>query len=316
MLPPTPVRLHRRTQPHSIPPKPGYFEKISCAPCAGPAGQAAEDTAGSLAIGKRVVAKGAVRRTIYAMDRVGGRVDDRTLGAGSQPDGQAAMRVLIVEDEVRLARNIAKALQETASFAVDISTDGEDGQHQAQSNPYDLVLLDLMLPGIGGLDILQHLRRRGSRVPVLILTARDATEDVIRGLNLGGDDYLIKPFDMGELIARCQALIRRNYDRPDPVVSVGPLSVDTCGRLVRLRGQPVVLPAMEYRLLEYLVLRAGQIVTKEEIVEHLYDFHAERFSNVVEVYISSLRRKLDPGPPHRLIHTLRGQGYLVGELPG
>jgi two-component system response regulator PhoP len=195
------------------------------------------------------------------------------------------MRILIVEDEVRLARNIAKALRETASFAVDISTDGEDGQHQAQSNPYDLIVLDLMLPGIGGLDILQHLRRRGNRVPVLILTARDATEDVIRGLNLGGDDYLIKPFDMGELIARCQALIRRNYDRPDPVASVGPLSVDTSARLVTLRGQPVVLPAMEYRLLEYLVLRAGQIVTKEEIVEHLYDFHAERFSNVVEVYI-------------------------------
>lgn len=225
------------------------------------------------------------------------------------------MRILIVEDEVRLARNIAKALRETASFAVDISTDGEDGQHQAQSNPYDLIVLDLMLPGIGGLDILQHLRRRGNRVPVLILTARDATEDVIRGLNLGGDDYLIKPFDMGELIARCQALIRRNYDRPDPVASVGPLSVDTSARLVTLRGKPVVLPAMEYRLLEYLVLRAGQIVTKEEIVEHLYDFHAERFSNVVEVYVSSLRRKLDPGPPYRLIHTLRGQGYLVGELP-
>ena len=225
------------------------------------------------------------------------------------------VRVLIVEDEIRLARNIARALQETASFAVDISTDGEDGLHQAQSNPYDLIVLDLMLPKVSGLDILRRLREHGSRVPVVILTARDTTEDVIRGLNLGSDDYLTKPFDMGELIARCQALIRRTYDRPNPVVSVGRLSVDTAGRMVTVDDRPLTLPAMEYRLLEYLVLRAGQIVTKEEIVEHLYDFNAERFSNVVEVYISALRKKLDPGPRHTLIHTVRGQGYFIGEPP-
>ena len=224
------------------------------------------------------------------------------------------MRVLIVEDEIRLARNVAKALRETASFAVDISTDGEDGRHQALSNPYDLIVLDLMLPKVSGLDILQHLRRDGNRVPVLILTARDTTDDVIKGLSLGSDDYLTKPFDMGELIARCQALVRRNYDRPDPVVSVGELSVDTSSRVVTFQGRPVILPAMEYRLLEYLVLRAGQVVTKAEIVDHLYDFNAENFSNVVEVYISALRKKLDPGPGHRLIHTVRGQGYLVGEM--
>lgn len=225
------------------------------------------------------------------------------------------MRVLIVEDEVRLARNVAKALRETASFAVDISTDGEDGQHQALSNPYDLVILDLMLPKVAGLDILRRLRREGHRVPVLILTARDTTEDVVKGLNLGSDDYLTKPFDMSVLIARCHALIRRNYDRPDPIMSVGELSVDTASRMVTFRGQPVELPAMEYRLLEYLVLRTGQTVTKEEIIEHLYDFNAENFSNVVEVYISALRKKLDPGPAHRLIHTVRGQGYLLGERP-
>ena len=225
------------------------------------------------------------------------------------------MRVLIVEDEVRLARNIAKALKETTSFAVDISTDGEDGQHQALSNPYDLIVLDLMLPKVGGLDILARLRRDGDRVPVLVLTARDTTDDIIKGLNLGSDDYLTKPFDMGELIARCQALVRRNYDRPDPVVSVGMLSVDTSTHVVTFQGQAVALPAMEYRLLEYLALRAGQLVTKEEIVQHLYDFKAEKFSNVVEVYISALRRKLDPGPPYRLIHTVRGQGYRMGEMP-
>jgi DNA-binding response OmpR family regulator len=225
------------------------------------------------------------------------------------------VRVLIVEDEVCLARNIAKALTETTSFAVDVSTDGEDGQHQALSNPYDLIVLDLMLPKVGGLDILKRLRREGNRIPVLILTARDTTEDIIKGLNLGSDDYLTKPFDMGELIARCQALVRRNYDRPDPVVSVGELSVDTSTHVVTFQGRPVVLPAMEYRLLEYLALRAGQLVAKEEIVEHLYDFNAERFSNVVEVYISTLRKKLDPGPPYRLIHTVRGQGYQMGERP-
>lgn len=225
------------------------------------------------------------------------------------------MRVLIVEDEVRLARNVARALRESASFAVDICNDGEDGLHQALSNPYDLIVLDLLLPKVEGLDILARLRREGNRVPVLILTARDTTRDIIRGLNTGSDDYLTKPFDMGELIARCQALIRRHYDRPDPVVAVGELSVDTASRMVTYKGQTVSLPAMEYRLLEYLVLRAGQIVTKEEIVEHLYDFNAEKFSNVVEVYVSALRRKLDPGPPYHLIHTVRGQGYLVGDMP-
>jgi len=225
------------------------------------------------------------------------------------------VRVLIVEDEVRLARNVARALRETVSFAVDVSTDGEDGANQALSNPYDLIVLDLMLPKVSGLDILARLRHAGNRVPVLILTARDTTTDIIKGLNAGSDDYLTKPFDMGELIARCQALIRRHYDRPDPAVSVGELSVDTASRTVTFKNQPVSLPAMEYRLLEYLVLRAGQVVTKEEIVEHLYDFNAEKFSNVVEVYISALRKKLDPGPPHHLIHTIRGQGYLVGEMP-
>jgi len=225
------------------------------------------------------------------------------------------VRALIVEDEARLARNIAKALKETTSFAVDISTDGEDGRHQALSNPYDLIILDLMLPEIDGLQILKHLRDNGRRVPVLILTARDRTEDVIKGLDLGSDDYLAKPFDMGELIARCRALVRRTYDRPDPVVRVGAVSVDTSSRIVTCRGKPVTLPAMEYRLLEYLVLRAGQMVTKAEIIEHLYDFNSENFSNVVEVYVSSLRKKLDPGPQHRLIHTVRGQGYLIGEAP-
>jgi len=226
------------------------------------------------------------------------------------------MRVLIVEDEARLARNIAKAIRETTSYAVDISTDGEDGRHQVLSNPYDLIVLDLMLPKVDGMEILRALRRQGNRVPVLILTARDTTWDIIEGLDSGSDDYLTKPFDMGEFLARCKALVRRVYDRPDPVVSIGELSLDTSSRRVTFRGQRVSLRAMEYRLLEYLVLRAGQVVSKTEILEHLYDFNAETFSNVIKVYISALRRKLDAGSSSSaLIRTVRNQGYVIGDAP-
>lgn len=225
------------------------------------------------------------------------------------------MRVLIIEDEVRLACNIAKAIKETTSYAVDIATDGEDGQHQALSNPYDLIVLDLMLPRVPGLDILTRLRREGNRVPVLILTAKNTAQDVIRGLDAGSDDYLAKPFDMGEFLARCKALVRRTYDRPDPVVRVGGLSLDTSSRLVTLKGQRVVLRAMEYRLLEYLMFRAGQVVSKEEILDHLYDFNAESFSNVIEVYVSSLRKKVVAASARVSIRTIRGQGYLIEETP-
>jgi two-component system response regulator PhoP len=225
------------------------------------------------------------------------------------------MRVLIVEDEARLARNIAKALKETASYAVDISTNGEDGRHQALANPYDLIVLDLMLPKVGGLDILKSLRRQGSRVPVLILTARDTTEDIIQGLDCGSDDYMTKPFEIGEFIARCRALVRRTYDRPDPIIRLGDLSVDVSSRTVTLGQQRISLRAMEYRLLEYLMLRAGQIVSKTEILEHLYDFNAESFSNVVEVHVSALRRKLNTGSQRVGIQTVRGLGYVIREIP-
>jgi DNA-binding response OmpR family regulator len=226
------------------------------------------------------------------------------------------MRVLIVEDETKLARNIAKALKEAASYAVDISPDGEDGRHQALSNPYDLIVLDLMLPKVGGLDLLKSLRRHGSRVPVLILTAKDTTEDIIQGLDCGSDDYMTKPFEIEEFLARCRALVRRTYDRPDPIVRVGSLSVDLSSRIVTLDGQRLSLRAMEYRLLEYLVLRAGQIVSKTEILEHLYDFNAESFSNVVEVHISALRRKLNRSSQNVAIQTVRGLGYVIRETPG
>ncbi|MBP8910443.1 MAG: response regulator transcription factor [Phycisphaerae bacterium] len=223
------------------------------------------------------------------------------------------MRVLIIEDQTKLARNIANAIAETTSYAVDISYDGEDGQHQALSNRYDLIVLDLMLPKVSGLDILARLRREGNRVPVLILTARDTSEDIIRGLDAGSDDYLTKPFDMGEFLARCKALVRRTYDRPDPILRVGGLSLDTSSRTVAVQGQKVALRAMEYRLLEYLMFRAGQIVSKEEILDHLYDFNSESFSNVIEVHISSLRRKVVSEAAQVSIRTVRGQGYVLEE---
>lgn len=225
------------------------------------------------------------------------------------------MRVLIIEDEARLARNIGKVLKEQISYAVDISTDGEDGRHMALSNPYDLIILDLMLPKVGGLDILKALRSEGSRTPVLVLTARDKTRDIIEGLDLGCDDYMTKPFEMAELAARCKALIRRAYDRPNPVIEIGGLYINTTTRLVTFEGHTARLPAMEYRLLEYLAVRASELVSKADILDHLYDFDSEKFSNVVEVYISSLRKRFDPGPRHRLIHTVRGQGYVLGDSP-
>jgi DNA-binding response OmpR family regulator len=185
------------------------------------------------------------------------------------------VRVLIIEDEERLARNVAKVLAEETSCAVDTSTDGEDGLHMARSNAYDLLILDLLLPGIGGLGILKSLRAKGCRTPVLILTARDTPADIRRGLDLGGDDYLTKPFDMGELVARCKALIRRAYDRPNPVLAVGDLRINTATRLVSFKGKIALLGAMEYRVLEYLAMRAGEVVSKADLQEHLYDFGSE-----------------------------------------
>jgi len=219
------------------------------------------------------------------------------------------MRILLVEDEDRLARNVALVLQEAASFAVDIAPDGEDGLHLARTNPYDMIILDLMLPKIDGLQVLRTLRSEGQRVPVLILTARDATEDVVRGLDLGCDDYLTKPFEMAELLARCRALIRRSYGRPDPIIRAGGLEIDPRHRTVRQSGVDHVLPAMEYRLLEFMAMRAGEVVSKEDILDHLYDFDAERFSNVIEVYICSLRKRFGA----ELIQTLRSQGYRLPE---
>ena len=222
-----------------------------------------------------------------------------------------SMRVLIVEDERRLAENIARSLRESASYAVDVALDGEDGLYMAQSNPYDLVVLDLMLPKVDGLTLLKRLRAGGAETPVLILTARDDKESVVTLLNAGADDYVAKPFDLGELLARAKALIRRGKGQSAAVLKVGDIEINTTNLSVRRRGELVTLTAMEYRVLEYLAHRPGAVVSKTELLEHLYDFNWERFSNVIEVYISGLRRKLEDNSETKLIHTLRGQGYML-----
>jgi DNA-binding response OmpR family regulator len=217
------------------------------------------------------------------------------------------MRVLIVEDEARLARNIAAMLARDGSFAADIAADGPAGLQLAAIHTYDLLILDLRLPGLHGLEVLRRLRERGDKTPVLVLTALDATEDIVRGLDLGADEYLTKPFEASELCARARALVRRAYDRPDPLLVVGRIQVNTATRRVTCDGATTRLPAMEYRLLEYLAMRSGEVVTKTELLEHLYGFDAERFSNVLEVYVSSLRRRFGA----QSIETVRGQGYVL-----
>jgi DNA-binding response OmpR family regulator len=221
------------------------------------------------------------------------------------------MRVLVVEDEQRLAENVKQMLRENISCAVDVAFDGEEGLFLAESNSYDLLVLDLMLPKLNGLKLVRQFRQHGNKTPVLVVTARDEKDSIVGLLNAGADDYIVKPFDMGELIARSKALIRRGKGEHSPVIRVGDLELHSVLRVVKRAGQPVVLTAMEYRVLEYLAHRHGAVVSKTELLEHLYDYNWEKFSNVIEVYISGLRRKIDSGSPLKLIHTSRGFGYSL-----
>src|ERR1035438_5045476 len=216
------------------------------------------------------------------------------------------MRVLIIEDEARLAENVARSLRESAGYAVDVALDGEEGAFMAESNPYDLVILDLMLPKLDGLSVLQRMRRGGSAVPALVLTARNEKESIVALLSAGADDYVAKPFDLGELLARAKALIRRGKGQSAALLKVGDLEINTADLSVRRKGKLVSLTAMEY-----LAHRPGAVIPKTELLEHLYDFNWERFSNVIEVYVSGLRRKLEDSGDTKLIHTLRGQGYML-----
>jgi DNA-binding response OmpR family regulator len=221
------------------------------------------------------------------------------------------MHVLVVEDEERLAQNLARAIQKNAGFVVDIALNGVDGLHLASAGVFDVIILDLMLPGMAGKEVLANLRKNGDKTPVLVLTAKEDKSSVIALLDSGADDYLPKPFDLGELLARLKALIRRGKGQASPQLVVGDLVLDFNTRSAKRAGQTVELSPMEYRTLEYLMMRKGSVVSKEELLEHLYDYNWEKFSNVIEVYISTLRRKIDADKSERLIHTLRGRGYVL-----
>ena len=221
------------------------------------------------------------------------------------------MRVLLVEDEARAAQMLAKGLREQA-YAVDVSGDGRDALYQASITDYDAVILDVMLPALDGLRVCEELRRQGSRVPVLMLTARDTIDARIAGLDSGADDYLVKPFDFGELLARLRAVIRRGQLPLTPAeITVGPLRVNLRSRQAWRRDEPVRLTTREYALLEYLVVHAGQVVGRAAIAEHVWDAPFESMSNVIDVLMQRVRRKIDDPLGPSLITTRRGEGYML-----
>jgi len=221
------------------------------------------------------------------------------------------MRVLVIEDEIRLAENLAAALREGPGFAVDSAEDGEIGFTLVQNRCYDLIVLDLMLPKLDGLSVLKKIRAGKDDTPVLVLTARGEISSKISLLNSGADDYLSKPFDLGEFLARVKALIRRGKGVANPTLQAGDLVVNTLEQVVFRSGQSVILSPMEYRILEYLMHRPRVIVSKEELLEHLYDYNWEHHSNVIEVHVSNLRKKIGSGDETSSIETLRGRGYRL-----
>jgi two-component system copper resistance phosphate regulon response regulator CusR len=220
------------------------------------------------------------------------------------------VRILVVEDDPDAAQVLSKGLRDEA-FAVDVAAGGAAALEKAYVNPYDIILLDVMLPDSDGFAICAELRRGGNTTPVLMLTARGAIPERIAGLNAGADDYLTKPFDFGELLARIRALLRRLPRVQDPILRVADLEIDTHRRSVTRAGNPIVLTTKEYALLEYLVLQRGAVVGREKISEHVWDERYDATSNLIEVYVQRLRRKIDQGHSIRLIHTRRGEGYQI-----
>ena len=225
------------------------------------------------------------------------------------------MRVLVVEDSERLRKSLTMALK-ASGYAVDAEADGEEALWLARSHDYDVLVMDIMLPGIDGLEILDTLRKEENQTPVLLLTARDTVEDRVHGLRRGADDYLVKPFALEELLARVETLTRRRYQRRTPKVVVSDLELDPAAKSVARAGVPVSLAAREFALLEYLMLRAGQVVSRTEIEEHIYDDLVSPMSNVVDSAICALRKRIAVGPGSiPLIHTRRGQGYVLEARP-
>lgn len=224
------------------------------------------------------------------------------------------MRLLVVEDNRKLALSLKKALQ-TESYAVDVAYDGIKGYEMAVVEPYDAIILDVGLPGQDGFKLSRTLREEKNEIPILMLTARDATKDKIEGLDSGADDYLIKPFEFSELLARIRAIIRRSKKQPELVLKVATLTLNPVSHIVKRSGKEINLTGKEYALLEYLMRNPKQIVTRMQIIEHVWDIDTDPFTNVIDVYIGYIRTKIDKAFPDEpaLIHTNKGLGYRMGE---
>ncbi len=220
------------------------------------------------------------------------------------------MRLLIVEDEKKVAGFIKKGLEEE-TYAVDVAYDGEEGFHLAGVNQYDMIILDLMLPKMDGLEVLTRLRDKKVNTPILLLTAKDAVEDKVAGLNRGADDYLTKPFAFSELLARVRSLLRRGQTETKTELKVGDLNLDLVSHKVKRNGGEIELTGKEYSLLEYFMRNEGRVLTRTMIAEHVWDYNFDTFTNVIDVYVNHLRKKIDKKYPAKLLHTLRGIGYVM-----
>ncbi len=223
------------------------------------------------------------------------------------------MRVLLVEDDIKIARFVARGLREN-TYAVDTASDGDDALYQLAINTYDVVILDVMLPGRDGFAVCRAMRSRSDSTPVIMLTARDAIDDRVTGLDAGADDYLAKPFAFKELLARLRALLRRSTEVRPPLIIIADLTIDTTGQRVFRNGKEIPLTAKEYSLLEFLAREKGKVVGRAEIAEHVWDESFDPFSNLIEVYIKRLRDKVDTGFEIELIQTRRGAGYILDDV--
>ena len=222
------------------------------------------------------------------------------------------MRILIVEDEKKVAGFIKKGLEEE-TYAVDAAYDGEEGLHLGAEGQYDLIILDIMLPKVDGLEILSQLRAQGSDVPILLLTAKDAVDDRVTGLNKGADDYLTKPFAFSELLARVRVLLRRGKAEVKTILQISDLTLDLVSHKVNRGEDEIELTGKEYSLLEYFMRNQEKVLTRTMIAEHVWDYNFDTFTNVIDVYINHLRKKIDKGRQRKLLHTLRGVGYIMKE---
>ena len=220
------------------------------------------------------------------------------------------MRILIVEDEKKVAAFIKKGLEEE-TYAVDIAADGEEGLYMGGQNQYDLIILDLMLPKINGLDILSSLRDKKIAIPILLLTAKDSVEDKVKGLNLGADDYLTKPFAFSELLARIRVLLRRGKVESKTTLEIADLTLNLVSHKVRRGDEEIELTGKEYSLLEYFMRNQEKVLTRTMIAEHVWDYNFDTFTNVIDVYVNHLRKKIDKNFSTKLLHTLRGVGYVM-----